>query len=709
MPPVFTTSLQPAMKYLVILITLLSLTLLYLLSSTSSNHATYHGYYPQLLTLNIVLVIGIVALIVMQLSNLIGNLRRKVIGSHFNLRLLIFFSLMVIIPALIIYFVSVNFLTRSIESWFNVRVETALEGGVNLGQTAMDIMLDDLKEKGENIATTLSLQPSNMGLLNELRERIGVEEMTLLTPQGKILAVAGNNTLALLPSIPSLTDLRRVQLHSITSVRFIRDKGLYLRVLIPVTTRNLTGETRILQLLQHVPYLLANTTINVQNIYKEYQKLSLGRNALKQVFAITLTVVTILAILCAITIALLLSRHLSAPLTALAEGTRAISEGRYNVVLPEHSKDELGSLLTLFNDMAQRLERATNAESTSRYRAEVAREYVETILSHLSSGVLAISPQNSLRTFNNAAEHILGISLSSHTDHDIMEIATHHIALKPFFSALLSRTESVLPTQIELEKHLHKQILTLQGTHLPDGGYVVVFDDVTTMIQAQRDAAWGEVARRLAHEIKNPLTPIQLSAERLAHKLKTKLDSSDANILQRATNTIVTQVTAMKKMVNEFGEYARPISTNTETINFNQLIDDVLVLYQPSSIHIETHLEHTHTYVRGNSTQLRQVLHNILQNAQDALESQVTPKITISTMIQNGYVQLLISDNGEGFPPDTLQRAFDPYVTTKPHGTGLGLAIVKKIIDEHNGTITIANCDGARITIQLPLSTENTT
>jgi len=703
------------MRYIVFLSALLGAVLLYLLSQASANTAATSNHYTILLVLNIVLASALVILVGMQLWRLYRQMRERVIGSRLTLRLLGGFALMAIIPGVIVYAVSVNFLTRSIESWFNVKVEAALEGGLRLGQSALDIMLADIEKKGESMALSLAFQPNSTQLtvLNDLREKSGVQDAVLLTLQGRILAFSSGDPSSFLPELPSIPQLRQARQHVYGTIEPILGKGLYLRVLAPMTTSDFGGETRILQLLQPVPKALSNTAESVQEVYQDYQELSLSRESLKEVFALTLTLVLMLAMLSSISIAFVLSRRLSAPLGLLAEGTRAIARGDYGTMLPVHGNDELGVLVQSFNSMTTQLSEATQAANRNRARVEAARGYLETILAHLSSGVLALNDRGELRTYNVAASNILGVSLGHFADLHFSRVSDEYPALKNFVDAVQARFEEnkdgEWQEQMEIVTAQGNRVVLLRGTRLPysaDSGFLAVFDDITTMVQAQRDAAWGEVARRLAHEIKNPLTPIQLSAERLEHKLSSKLTGADADMLKRATDTIVAQVGAMKTMVNEFSEYARAPALNLSQVDLTRLIEDVLALYESAGARIEVVLAENLPPVLGDATMLRQVLHNLLQNAQDALEGRPDGLITINTSMQEAEVKLTVMDNGEGFPLETISRAFEPYMTTKRHGTGLGLAIVKKIVEEHKGHIKIENSDqgGARVVVTLPVT-----
>ena len=717
------------MRYILFVSVALGLVLLYLLSLASANTAISGDYYKILLYINIALAGALVVIIGFQLWLLYKKIKSGVMGSRLTLRLLGTFALMAIIPGLIVYLVSVNFLTRSIESWFNVKVESALDGGLSLGQRALGIMLADIEEKAENMATSLAFQPtkSHYSLLNDLREKSGIQDAVLLTPEGRIISISSNDPNSFLPELPSVAQLRQAQNRVYGKIEPIPNKGLYLRVLAPVNVQELAGETRILQLLQPVPKSLSNTAEAVQDVYRDYQELSYSRSSLKDNFKLTLTLVLMLAMLSALAIAFVLSRRLTQPLAVLAEGTRAIARGDYSTMLPEHGEDELGILVKSFNSMTRQLDDATKASDRNRARVEAARGYLETILAHLLSGVLALNEKAELRTYNMAASNILGIDLAPFENKPFAKIADSQTFLTEFIQLLQAHFESTknteqtkleLTKQIEIAHPQGKQILLVRATRLPvsaGSGFVVVFDDVTSMAQAQRDAAWGEVARRLAHEIKNPLTPIQLSAERLQHKLSSKLNADDANMLQRGTDTIVNQVTALKSMVNEFSEYARAPSAILTKLNINKLIKDVSTLYESAKdetnsddgtqVKITYNLMPNMPDIKGDATMLRQVLHNLMQNAQDALKLVETPEIQVQTTFDETSIKLSVKDNGQGFPVDLLAHAFEPYVTTKVHGTGLGLAIVKKMIEEHAGQIKIENnpTGGACITIALPI------
>lgn len=708
------------MRYLIAIASLVGALLLFLLSKASSSSEFISGNsYTIVLILSIVFILSLIAIIANQIKKLFGNIKKDVIGSRLSMRLVISFSLMAVIPGLIVYLVSVNFLTRSIESWFNVKVESALDGGLKLGQKALDIMLTDLELKAERMALTLSSMPatSQYGALSDLREKSGVQDTTIISDQGKIIAVSSNDAESFLPALPTLIQLKQADNKVYGKIEPITNKGLYLRVLAPINGTAVSNERLILQILQPVPDSLSTIAESVQAVFQDYQKLSYSRDSLKVIFSITLTLVLMLAILTAVAIGFLLSRKLSEPLALLAEGTKKIAKGNFKTMLPEKGKDELGVLVRSFNSMTRQLDQATQTSENNQIRLESARSYLETVLAHLSSGVIVINDAMEIKSFNIAASKILQVDLSKNKDKLITSISIKNKSLKDFVAGIQEeikisdkKKQAEIIKQFEIKYEKNNQVLLLQITPLPQNklnNYVLMIDDITMMIQAQRDAAWSEVARRLAHEIKNPLTPIQLSAERIKHKLEAKLNKDDTDVLNKAVATIVNQVDAMKTMVNEFSEYARAPKLNLELTDINKFIKEISHLFENSGIKISTKLSKDLPEIKVDVNMMRQVLINLIQNAQDAMTNNTkNPIIQINTNKQKNYIALSIEDNGPGFSMDILKKAFEPYVTTKSHGTGLGLAIVKKIIEEHEGVITIENVKsgGAVINIQLPIS-----
>jgi nitrogen fixation/metabolism regulation signal transduction histidine kinase len=708
------------MRYLIAIAALVGALLLFLLSKASSSSEFISGSsYTIVLILSGFFILSLIAIIANQIKKLFRNIKKDVMGSRLSMRLVISFTLMAVIPGLIVYLVSVNFLTRSIESWFNVKVESALDGGLKLGQKALDIMLTDLELKAERMALSLSSLPatSQYAALSDLREKTGVQDATIISDQGKIIAVSSNDAESFLPALPTLIQLKQAENNIYGKIEPITNKGLYLRVLAPINGTSVSNERLILQILQPVPNSLSTLAESVQDVFQDYQKLSYSRDSLKLIFSITLTLVLMLAILTAVAIGFLLSRKLSEPLALLAEGTKKIAKGNFKTMLPEKGKDELGVLVRSFNSMTRQLDQATQTSENNQIRLESARSYLETVLAHLSSGVIVINDAMEIKSFNIAASKILQVDLSKNKDQLLTSISNKNKLLKDFIVSIQEeiktsnrKMQPEIIKQFEIRYEKNNQVLSLQITTLPQNkvnNYVLMIDDITMMIQAQRNAAWSEVARRLAHEIKNPLTPIQLSAERIKHKLGSKLNKDDTEILDKAVSTIVNQVDAMKTMVNEFSEYARAPKLNLESTDINETIIEISHLFENSGIKITTNLLKGLPKIKVDANMMRQVLINLIQNAQDAMVSNTKkPSIKINTNKYKNYLVLSIEDNGPGFSEDILKKAFEPYVTTKSHGTGLGLAIVKKIIEEHEGMIVVENIKsgGAHINIQLPIA-----
>jgi nitrogen fixation/metabolism regulation signal transduction histidine kinase len=721
-------------KYVFVLLVGFAAVLLFLLSTATANTQLFANHYRHLLALNGGLVIALLVLIGFQLYGLRRKLKSGVFGSKLAFRLAIFFSLVAVLPGALVYAVSVQFMARSIESWFDVKIDKALDGALTLGRSTLDGSLRELSARAQSMASALSDEgpAQQAAALNRLRDQHRVDEVALFSPRGTALATAGTG-IAVMPELPVSAVMRQVRAQQpYSSIESLPEKGLYLRVVVPVNTLSLTDDIRALQVLQQVPPALAAAAETVQVGYQDYQQLQLSRIGLKQLYGLTLTLTLLLGLLGAFALAIFLSEQLASPLSILAEGTAAVARGDFSQRATVASGDELGVLTGSFNRMTRQLDEVRAANQLTQAEIETAKAYLESVLGNLSSGVMSFDAQFRLRAANRSASVILGVELGDLLGAPLSGDADGTSPLARLAHELHSRFNlgtagadaPVWEAQVEYSAKGARRMLLLRGSHLrvdreqdADVGYVVVFDDVTGLMQAQRDAAWGEVARRLAHEIKNPLTPIQLSAERLHHKLAAKLDTADAQMLERSTQTIVNQVAALKSMVDAFSEYARSKpDMATSEIDLNHLVREVLGLYEAgvsaSAIAIDTDLAPGLPKVVGSPTQLRQVLHNLLQNAQDALGDVAKPRIVVRTELaaagagQRACVRLSVVDNGCGFPPSMLERVFEPYVTTKPKGTGLGLAIVKKIIEEHRGSIEAGNAEpgGARVSFTVPVA-----
>ena len=731
-------------------------TLFGLLAWSTGNASRVAQYQSLLLWLNGALALALFIWVVFLIGRLILQRWRGKFGARLTARFALAFALIGVLPGALIYTVSVQFMSRSIESWFNVRVDTALESGQALGRAALDAQLTELDARARVMAPELNNAPDTeiSTILTRLRESNGSIDVMVFTGSGRLIAFSSDKLGSLLPLLPPVAVMNQLRIARGYSAVDSDDPtiaaveaGLQLRVIVPLSsperndvTLGVTSESRWLQLVHPVSEKIARNIREVDAGYNDYQELAQSRENLRRLFGVTLTLALLLAVFAAIAVALYLSKHLVRPLLALASGTQAVSVGDFRALPDALSRDEVGQLTRSFNAMMRQLDDARRMVETNRQQLERSNVYLESVLSNLSAGVLVFDEQFRVTTFNHGAQTILAADLRAVPGrpletidgmldfaHRIRQAFAEHVAVGSERVHWQEQFEITLEN-VNPEASPHSLILLARGTHLRldglDNGYMVVFDDITEVISANRSVAWGEVARRLAHEIKNPLTPIQLSAERLAMKLADKLAPADAQLLERATNTIVSQVSSLKHMVDDFREYARKPAHTMVSVDFNALVDEVLALYgwnpddtqSNDSAHawkLEVSLAADLPRIEGDPTQLRQVIHNLLANARDALsEVAAGGLIEVSTQLteagnhagtSQSAVRFMVVDNGPGFSAQVLQRAFEPYVTTKAQGTGLGLAIVRKIIDEHGGRIDLSNRrdGGARVSILL--------
>jgi nitrogen fixation/metabolism regulation signal transduction histidine kinase len=673
---------------------------IFLLATASADTTLFGRDYPLLLGLNAALVALLAALLTYQLVAVARRYRARVFGTRLTLRLLVRFALLAVLPGVIVYTVSVHFLTRSIESWFDVKVDAALEGGITLGQQAIDQMLLDLQAKARAMAPELADRPAAQVVtgLERMREQTGVEEAVVVTANGRVVATASENVVKLLPELPSAQALRQARAsRAYATVDASAGRPLSLRVIVPVDMRGLADETRFLQLRQSVTPSFSASAEAVEAAYRDYRELAISRDGLKRIYIVTLSFALLMALFVAVAVAVTQSNLLAEPLANLAQATQAVARGDFSRQTPVTSRDELGVLIESFNSMTRQLAEARRVGESNRLAQEAANAHLESILANLSAGVLVFDHALEQSISNHGAQAILGAELES--------FAT---GMREQFQAHGDKA-----WQLELTLKGTGKTVHARGAALPHGtggGYVLVFDDVTQLIQAQRATAWAEVARRLAHEIKNPLTPIQLSAERLQMKLGERLPREDGETLKRGTETIVNQVAALKAMVDDFTEFARLPAPVPVRLDLNALVSEVLALYETSRVPITKRFAPDLPPVWADSAQIRQVIHNLVQNSQDALENAklagADASIEVRTELVADRVCLAVCDNGGGFPEAMMARAFEPYVTTKPRGTGLGLAIVKKIVDEHRGAVNIDNHPGRGVSVSvlLPLA-----
>ncbi len=706
------------MRYLLTAAAILGAAVLALLFPASGDTPLLSESFPVLLVVGAVIAAALLVLVGWQLWQLRRRIRAGVFGSKLTFRLMLWFGLVALLPASVVFGASVFFLNRSIETWFDVRVDTALGSGVNLGQAALDDLLVDLTKKTERMSLALSdAGPGSViTMLSTLREQAAVNEATLFDDKGGVIVTAAGERAGLFPEIPERAILWQVlQEKSYSRVDDLPEKGLVMRVLVPVYSTSFAGETRVLQVLHAVPPSLAKDAEAVQSAYRDYQEIAASRLGLKRMYGMALTLTLLLALLLTIALAYLLSDKMGAPLRTLARGTRAVAKGDFSQMQGVQSRDELGALIQSFNNMTRQLSEARGEAERNQQQIEQAKAYLESVLANLSSGVVALDYKLRVRAINDAAVRILEVDAENLSGKPLVEWGEAGTPLRKFGEEAAERFIAAdgegWHAQLEFPRPGHMQILLVRGSKLPaevQRGYTLVFDDVTKLIRAERDAAWGEVARRLAHEIKNPLTPIQLSAERMSLRLKDKLAGNDAEMLARATGTIINQVGAMKGMVDAFASYARMPSARIEPLDLNALVREVLTLYDSAGVHPD--LPPDLPLAAGDSTLMRQVIHNLLQNAQDALAGKPDGRVGIHTEATEDSVRLVVSDNGPGFTDNMMARMFEPYATTKTKGTGLGLPIVKKIVEELRGGIRVENLPGggACVCVSLPIYRSST-
>ena len=724
----------------------LLLAALLMMNAATQNSAFFSDWYSWLLLANVVGIVLLLALILLNVFNLVEQYRARAVGTRLTLRLVVIFVLLSVLPVSVVFIFSAHTINRGLDTWFDVKIEQALDDALLLGRTALDAFKQDLVKSTLGMAAELeviaparrgALDRSAITALSNLREQHNITELTLFSFDGKIIAASSEAQLgtgSLVPDRPSdgvLTQVR--QGGNYANVDATGRSGLRLRVVVPVYAREVGAPMRILQVIQTLPPRYAKLGESVQSAYAEYEKLVYLRGPLKFGFTLTLSMVAFITVLIAVWAALFSARRLVAPIGDLAQATRAVAAGDYRTQIPVTSHDELGLLVASFNDMTRRVSRAQTHIKRSQQEAELQRTYLETVLTHLSSGVLSLDIRGVLRTYNAAAAQILGVDLEKMENRPLSSVEKTYPALAPFVTAINEGFTLGKPEwqrQAVLSPDGNARTLIVRGTLLPApttrrGGYVIVFDDVTALIQAQRDAAWAEVARRMAHEIKNPLTPIQLSAERVRHKYLAQLPAEDRATLDRATHTIIEQVEALKSLVNAFADYGRASQMDPRPVELNDLVRDVVELYRaergvksqgtvplravgdPDSATVMLHLELDPELpaITADAGRLRQLLHNLLLNARDALKDAAKPSIRLRTRAHHDGIELTIEDNGPGFPEPLMRRLFEPYVTSKEKGTGLGLAIVKRIVEEHGGSIEAINLKdgGAAVTLRLPL------
>ena len=697
---------------------------LYSISDATSNSATFGKYYNWLVFFNAVGLISLLALIFYNVYKLVVQYRIKAIGSHLTARMISIFILLTIIPVSIVYYFSLSFLHRSIDSWFDVGIEVALEDSLSLGRSALDLRKREAINKTRNIALELSDLEDEMIFvyLDDARLRSSANELTLIDPDQVIVASSSIDSTAL-PTALSLTSIGELAPDDhYLNLEEDPDYGLAIRIVVPVPIVDITEKSRTLQALYPFTDRLNELTIGVQQAFDRYKELSVLRDPLKTSFTLALSLIWLLSVLSAIWLAFVAARKLVSPINDLVEATKAVAAGDYENQLTVSGNDELGFLLRSFNTMTRKIYRSRAVAEQSQLMEAMQKNHLESVMAHISSGVLTISENGLLESSNPAAGQIFEIQLEDFLHHPMQSLVTRYPQMADFFEAILDhvRADDDWQEELEFQSSSGRKILRVSGTTLKvqvskGREQVVVVDDLTELIQAQKNSAWNEMARRLAHEIKNPLTPIQLSAERLQSKLGAEVGERNKEMLDRYTNTIVQQVEAMKSMVNAFTDYARLASSEPRPLDLNEMLKNIATLYHHNNTDVTIKLDLADNLpdVIADDVRLRQLLHNLIKNSLETIETGGWIFLRSRCIDEGGVssVEFEVEDNGNGIAPDIAANLFDPYVTTKTTGSGLGLAIVQKIVDEHGGRVRAENREqgGAVFVVRLPIDSVTVT
>ena len=701
-------------SYLIFLVALAA-ALVYSLTLATNSGSPLSEYFWWLIAAGGLIVTILLAMLLRYGWLLLRHNRHNMLGSRLTRRLALMFTLIAVLPGLFLFGVSAQFISYSINSWFGNDTAQALESSLTLSKSALDNTLDNTIEQAAALQVEIISRTSMGGTAAEALRLSGetarFSQVGLYNPADGTTELISNP--AALPPPPAEKEVaEELQRHgSSRSVTNINGK-LYAQGWLALPAAQEKGKALFFR--RPIPDNVARDAELIENARSKYAELTYAKQGLQTFFLITLLAAALLSIMLALVIALYFARRFIEPILSLAEGAKAVAQGDFSQPRPVYRNDELGQLTRLFNHMTEQLAIARKAEELNRIRQEAARHYLETVLESLTAGVITLNETGRLKTLNRSAENILGLPLSELSGsnwHDWPQSVPQYLLLTELFQTILATEHTGKPVQTAYTGGDEARILLAKATPLPadnGGGTVLVFDDITLLVRAQKEAAWGEVAKRLAHEIRNPLTPIQLSAERLAWKLQDKLGEQDAQILARSTDTIIKQVAAMKEMVEAFRNYARAPSLKLEKQDLNKIIEEVLLLYEAGACTFDAVFSNIPAVMYADTTAMRQVLHNIFKNAAEAAEEAAQPEVHIHTDNTDGKITLTVANNGKSFGKDMLANAFEPYVTDKPTGTGLGLPVVKKIVEEHGGRIALSNPaeGGACVKITLPALVE---
>lgn len=715
------------------LLFVLLLVSLYLLSSSTqelgespTQNAKIGHFYEVMVVINVAAIFVLIGLIGHNLYQLYSQYRGNSAGAKLNVRMVLMFVVLSVIPVTLVFYISIQLLSRDVDERSSKYFKQAIDNAVRLSKASLDLRKRELSKQVSDMAVLLQdLKPVGAKLkLDELRESNGATELYIF--QGTDIIAFSHDKDNVKPYLPSDKILELLKKgDSQIDLDANSEEGLAFRVAARMPSKSGSsfneGLMKNYYLYASFPLTKSLDTLahDARTALDEFKRRQAWSGKLKMSFMLTLTLVLLLSLLTAVWAAFFTTRRLVAPIRKLADATRAVAQGEYGKAIESATRDELGFLVDSFNDMTQKLNTERQRARFSQVQVEAQRAYLQAVLANLFSGVITLDRGCLLQITNARASQILGVDLSGHTQRPLVSLAQEHAHLTGFVAeigAYLSGEAQEWRHECVIFAATGRQVLLCRGTSLIDdqqqpGDFIVVFDDITTLVKAQRDAAWGEVARRLAHEIKNPLTPIQLSAERLRHKYLHTMPAKDAEVLDRSTHTIVQQVEVMKEMVNAFSEYARAPKMELTKLDLNSLVREVLDLYAGGDKHfiLQLELDSTIPLIDADRGRLRQLLNNLIQNALEAMDRKRKKQIDITTRLvresSSQSVEISIRDYGRGLPEEAQAQCFEPYFTTKAKGTGLGLAIVKRIVEEHGGLVWADNVlpQGARITMRMPV------
>lgn len=711
------------------LLSSLLLIALIVMSQTLSNASSFADRYSTLLFFTIGGIAILVAVLTKTLFKLYSQVRKKLPGSRITGRLTFLSSLLMGIPTAIVFYFSLSFIQQGIHQWFDVKTEVALENATSLVRITLDTKTRDSLKLAKSITYAHRKLLANTPSLavNLVREQLNAQEVALYQLNQQLVAFSSEFGVNIMPETPGDNLFQQVRQNktyaALEEQPGATTKQTFIRVVLPFADLE-SNSSYALQVIFPISADIGQLSTSVSIASGQYKELSYLKGPLIASFTLVLTMVLLLTILTSILFTVKAVQNFTNPIRTLAKGTKAVSTGDYSVKMPALEDDEFGDLIQSFNDMIQRISKARNDIKLSHQQTEVQKLYLQAVIKNLSSGVITLDTHHRIRTINDSVGTILNADLSRHIAKKLVEISdredsAHLEELVKQIAPMFSKSFKPWSVQMEFRCRNAQKILMIHGSSLPSldqkiGGYVIVIDDITELVQAQLNAAWSDVARRLAHEIKNPLTPIQLSAERLQFKLNHKLDDQDKALLNRMTETIIEQVAAMQKLVQAFSDYANAPTAELKPTQLNNLIANISVMYQDPAANwqVNADLDEHCPLVMADTSRLRQLLHNLIKNAIEALQDKPNSIITLTTVSDSEeWLTLTICDNGPGIPEEDQNWIFEPYATDKPKGTGLGLAIVRKIVEEHKGHISLESSPerGTCFIINLPTMTSEHT